>query len=844
MTRLKIDYGIDLGTTNSSIARMENGAPKIIRGNTQKDILPSCVYIDGEHNLILIGDNAFGMFQKDFQQKLINPEHQINTFFEFKRTMGTDKKYYSSNLNKNFTSEELSSEIIKRLKTFVTDENINSVVITVPARFDAIATKATYNAAILAGFEQVELITEPYAASLAYGIANPSNDGYWLVFDFGGGTFDIVLMKMENGRPEQKDSGGDIRLGGKDVDIAIVDEIIIPHLKENFKLDETLSKPFSREIFRNVWKIKTEQAKIALSFSDETTIYTDLFDDFGKDENGNRLECDVKITQDDLKRVSGHLFQRAIDITKDLVKRNNLESSKLTSIILVGGTTYSPILRQILKKQITEKVDTSLDPMCAVSMGAAIFASSVKKNNNKIPIPNDIIAIDFNPPSSTVELDAYLNIWVDELKNKYPIKRSIFAKVERNDKAYTPELKEIKKGKKGLFNVKLNEKTNNEFTIIISDNKGNKINCEPNHFSILQGISIDQKSNLSFHIGVEILDIIREEYVFQPAKGLEKENKLPATGVINGLITQKDIRNGVASDYFIVPIYQGDFGAVGIRAIYNNFITNVKIDGVNFPEFLPKGSEVNLTIKVDRSGQMKFFAEFPIINHTEELVVPLVPHPEVDAKDLLKKIQIAKKDAKKYDLENYIDEFTDLENQLKNEEGSYDGKIRILNSFREKLHPLDIEIKKKEWPILEKQMKSSFYELEELIEKMKENEDIGKFNINKIEAVLEENRNKIEKLITDETEDNKKIAKEVIRNLDFNKLNLLIHLIPDEFIKDFDKQFNQITWKNPNKSISLINSGLSQIQSNYNRERLAKIVFSIYAEMKDHDEFKLGNDKK
>ena len=236
MARSKIDYGIDLGTTNSGIARMENGEPVILKSDFQMDTLPSCVSFN-KKQAIQVGLSAFNTLKRDKlgAMKEFKAESS-NTFIEFKRTMGTDKIFPSSNMTREFTSEELSSEVLKKLKSFVTDEDFKSIVITVPAKFTINQKDATSRAAKLAGFEHCELLQEPIAASMAYGLDSTSKDGLWLVFDFGGGTFDAALLKVEDGIMKVIDTEGDNYLGGKNIDYAIVDEIIIPYLQKNFAM--------------------------------------------------------------------------------------------------------------------------------------------------------------------------------------------------------------------------------------------------------------------------------------------------------------------------------------------------------------------------------------------------------------------------------------------------------------------------------------------------------------------------------------------------------------------------------------------------------------------------------
>ena len=135
MARTKIDYGIDLGTTNSAIARMENGEPVIKKTDYQKDTMPSCINFN-KKQAILAGEQGVSVLKEDKFKAMKNwSENSSNTFIEFKRTMGTDKKYSSSNMNRDFTSEELSSEVLKKLKSFITDEELKSVIVTVPAKF-------------------------------------------------------------------------------------------------------------------------------------------------------------------------------------------------------------------------------------------------------------------------------------------------------------------------------------------------------------------------------------------------------------------------------------------------------------------------------------------------------------------------------------------------------------------------------------------------------------------------------------------------------------------------------------------------------------------------------------
>lgn len=840
--RNKIDYGIDLGTTNSAIARMENGVPTIKKSDTLKDTVPSCIHFNKRQD-ILVGDTAFNVMKNDNSRALKTFEKgKTNTFIEFKRTMGTTHSYDCSNMNKSFSSEELSSEILKKLKSFVQDENISSIVITVPAKFLNPQNEATMQAAKLAGFKHIELLQEPVAAATAYGLGSKSKDGFWLVFDFGGGTFDAALIKAEEGILAVKDTDGDAWLGGKNLDEAIVDQIIIPNLQEKFAIDNVLDDSVKRQILRDAVKFKAEEAKIQLSFKDSHHILSDLGDLPFEDENGDEPEIDVLVTQKDMENALSPIFQKAIDITKSLLKRNNLKGSDLGALILVGGPTYSPILRRMLKEQITDKVDTSVDPMTVVAQGAALFASTISVSDEVKETTRDKtkLQLDIKYEATTVELDEIVNLKVLKEKTTGTFPEKIYADVVRFDGAWSSGKKLI--GEKAtIVDVLLVEGRSNSFEINVYDEAGNKLECQPNQFSILQGIGgLDKMQVLPYYIGIGKFFSSEEKDLFQPAKGLDKNKTVPATGVINGLKTRSEIRPGIIKDIIRIPIYQGDYNAEGTNPVLNNLVTEVIITGEDMPALLPLGSDVDITIKVDSSQLMKFTAYFPLLNHTEELEIEIKQTEPPTEEFLSNEISKAKRTAQKVNANDVTQNIEALEEQLENEKGSADGKMKILDGLRKELLKLDSAEKVAEWPKVKEQLKKSFYDLEELIDKLKENGDDEGFNTDKLEAEISEYRHSVEILISQEPSNKIILAKDLIDKMASTRTILLIHLIPEKFIKNFDRQFSHIHWVNPNKSKSLINTGLNISSSNYDREKLAEIVFAIYQEMSDSSEFNTG----
>lgn len=260
--RQTFDFGIDLGTTNSAIAVLNGVTPRIIKNMLDDDITPSAVHIDKRQGL-LVGKSAKG---KQAQSG------RADTQIEFKRVMGTQQTlaFKSSGVTK--LPEELSAEILKSLRADVAraiGEEPMAAVITVPAAFETHQTSATMKAAKLAGFSQVALLQEPVAAALAYGFQATGEKAYWLVFDFGGGTFDAALIKAEDGTVTVVHHGGDNFLGGSDIDWAFVEQIILPKVHaQNPGSADWLVRSNSEEKARrgmDILKHFAEGAKVALS---------------------------------------------------------------------------------------------------------------------------------------------------------------------------------------------------------------------------------------------------------------------------------------------------------------------------------------------------------------------------------------------------------------------------------------------------------------------------------------------------------------------------------------------------------------------------------------------------
>lgn len=367
-----INFGIDLGTTNSLIAKFVKGNVEVFRNPIGlKDTLPSVVCFRKDR--IVVGDKAREYLERD-------PKGTVG---RFKRKMGTSESFKIKAIDQSQSPIELSAYVLKELKSFVhTSENVDAAVITIPASFDMIQSNATKEAGQKAGFKHVVLLQEPIAASLAYANKRKERDlknSQWLVYDLGGGTFDVALVKIQNGEMKIVDHEGDNFLGGMDFDDKIVDELIVPHLERECQFEE-LSKNLKSESGRHnalYYKLlhKAENAKIVLSSKTSTEIELDSV----KDDGDESHDLAPTITRSEFENLIKPDIDRTADMIKTILTRNSLRPSDLQFVLMVGGSTYIPYVRKRIEELLEIPVNCEIEPTTAVVIGAAYFAGTKEK---------------------------------------------------------------------------------------------------------------------------------------------------------------------------------------------------------------------------------------------------------------------------------------------------------------------------------------------------------------------------------------------------------------------------------------------------------------------------------
>ncbi|WP_308888687.1 molecular chaperone DnaK [Weissella confusa] len=368
--------GIDLGTTNSAVAVLEGGQPKVITNPNGGRTTPSAVsFKNGE---VQVGDTAK-------RQAITNPD----TILSIKSHMG-DANYKVTVDGKDYTPQEISAMILQYIKKYAEDylgETVDKAVITVPAYFNDAQRQATKDAGKIAGLEVERIINEPTAAALAYGLDKLENDEKVLVYDLGGGTFDVSILELGDGVFEVLSTNGDTHLGGDDFD-----EKVIDWLAENFKNEHGVDLKADKLALQRL-KDAAETAKKTLSSANEAQI--DL--PFITATNEGPLHIQTTLTRAQFNQLTADLVKRAEEPVRNALKDAGLSMNDIDKVILNGGSTRIPAVQESVKALTGKEPDHSINPDEAVALGAAVQGGVITGD------VKDVVLLDVTPLSLGIE---------------------------------------------------------------------------------------------------------------------------------------------------------------------------------------------------------------------------------------------------------------------------------------------------------------------------------------------------------------------------------------------------------------------------------------------------------
>lgn len=749
MSNQNIQIGIDLGTTNSEVAINNNNKIEVIERAGGVKYVPSVFGYDKSKNKV-VG-------QKAYQNLYLGQKDDIENYkAEVKRIMGTSESTYFERADLKMTPEEISAEILKSLKEDILrkypDFCTTAVVITVPAAFSSIQSEATKRAGNLAGFDHVVLLQEPIAAAVAYGFGNSKNEK-WLVYDLGGGTFDVSLVSIKDGNLTVLANNGDNFLGGKNIDLEIVDKIIVPRIIEKFKLEDFKRNNNKYKSVFTKLKWAAENAKIDLSQNNKTLIElgTTPFNNIGTDGFGKEIEIAFEFTRKELEDILEPLIDKTIKLSKETLKEADVKNTSVEKIILVGGPTQIPYIKERLESDLKIKVDSSIDPLTVVANGACIYAISQKIPKNilektKKELKGGSQTLSLNYESLTSENDEIVTGVLDNLKDT---EDEYYIQIQSDSGTYNGSKIKLKNGK-FIDTVAIESNKTNLYWIYLFDNKGNSIPVEPDSFSITHGLSTSE-APLPHTIGIVIAKKdIKNGFILTNERQIiwEKGLSLP----LKYQRTYKTIRKLVKNEEnnpLNIFIDEGESD----KPDRNVFVCEIAISGKDLPYDLPEGTDIEITLELNKSREFTVSAYVPLIDllvngrasikdeiiDVEELEIELSAQIE-KAKNISEDCTPEEKKEIEYSIQT-------LEKGIQNARSDEDEKRKTNKELKDFKITLDKLEKEKELPQLIKDFNAGIIDTQKIIDEYGDkkdyennNEQLSKIKIEGEKAISERDK--------------------------------------------------------------------------------------------------------
>ncbi len=597
--------GIDLGTTNSAAAVFDGERISVVRTTQGTLLTPSIIRYDSR-GALTVGAKAAKFLDSD-------PK---NTRAEFKRLMGTATKLDFPAAKLARLPEELSAEVLRSLRNDVKDQYgflPEQAVISVPALFELPQSAATTKAAQLAGFTKVELIQEPIASALAAGWTASEGTGFWLVYDLGGGTFDASLLETRDGMLRVVGHDGDNFLGGRDFDWAIVDWLLEEISKqEGIKISRADAKWASA-----IRKLKhaAEEAKIELTRSDTADLSVPEF----IEHDGRTIEVSLTLDRSRLEQLTAPLVARSIEVCRRLLVAQ--QASALSRIVLVGGPTMMPWLRRMVSEALQSPFAEGLDPMTLVAQGASVYAATAGLEMQ--PAKAESVSgckLWLQFPAMSSDLQPYI---VGKLLPEQHSPSSLPQRIRliRADGLWQSPETAIDPEGGFVLQVELLPRRPNIFKVegILAD--GKVVAMQPATVTIVQGLTIADPP-LSRTISVARANNTCQVY-------FEKGTPLPARRTIS-LTTVESVApagTGSREEFALkIPVVQGEYE----QAHLCRLVGTLEIKSTQIKASLPGGSQVQVSLEVDRGGQLSARALVPSLNQIFEQVAQLlVPEASV-----------------------------------------------------------------------------------------------------------------------------------------------------------------------------------------------------------------------
>lgn len=592
---MKHYVGIDLGTTNSAICSYDGKTVHVWKGPEQGDVTPTAIYVDRR------GNRYHG--HRAYNQIAGHPE---NGAMLFKRYMGTKERFLKV-AGLNWTPEECSAEILKVLFGYL-PEKIRSdpetaVVITVPAAFNQMKKDATLEAAQRAGIQKVALVQEPVAAVLSV-MRTCGTEGVFLVYDLGGGTFDVSLADNIGGKVNVLSQGGKEMCGGRDWDRLIYNNIVIPWLKNKFVLPDDFLINERYRLVHRLGKFAAEQAKIELSTYPETVIKLDEDQLRCTDLERSELYLDIPFSQKELNALIDNLIDETIEVTREAMEKAGYTASDIEMIVFVGGpTNYNP-LRAKVAEQLALRANTDLNPMTAVAEGASIFAESIDWSSSY-----------HTRKAANAEISSGTDISF-RYNARTPDKKARIAFLTNHTESYDVEITcldtgwtsgRIVCGNGTILEVPLTKDGSNTFEVSVYDDLGHTVPLKEHQIVIARTIASISSIPASHSISAEVLNRLggEPELVYL----VRKNDPLPQKGQI--IFKAGQALKAGSNERLLFKLWEGEI-STPIRD--NRWIGYYEIRGEDFDAgMVPTGADIICDYEVSDAGTLHLGVSIPCI---------------------------------------------------------------------------------------------------------------------------------------------------------------------------------------------------------------------------------------
>lgn len=591
--------GIDLGTTNSAITSFDGKNTRVWKSPEQNDVTPSVIYIAKR------GGRFYG--KKAYDNAPLNPE---NTAQLFKRLMGSSTKIKVADIE--MTPEECSAEILRTLFGYLPEDVRNDkktgTVITVPAAFNQMQKNATKEAAFSAGINKVALIQEPVAAIMS--VAKQQNiNGLFVVYDFGGGTFDVSIAERAGNKINLLTNDGIAFCGGRDFDKLLLDNIVVPWLKNNFNLPDgfRINEKYAKLIRMATWA--TEQAKIELSAKETASVQLDESVIRCSDESGNEIYLDVPLSRDQYNNLIFPKIDETIEKTREVISNVGLKPEDINYVVFVGGPTQYKPLRDRVSQQLGIAPSTDVNPMTAVSEGAAIYAESVDFETAKGGQKADKGII----KAQSFGLEFRYNARTSSDKAKIAV---VFKNADKLNFVFKSQNTGWTSGKLTLSSgsivtVDLTEMGENSFSVQCFDENGTEVKLPESNITIAKTLINIGKIPCAHSVGVELEDPVTGKPILDYL--IKKDDLLPKSGTVK-YKTTKRISAG-SNDSISFKLWEGE---IADPVEYNRFIGEISISGNSFEYgIIPVGSEIVCDYTFSDSGNIETKVTVPSVGITE-----------------------------------------------------------------------------------------------------------------------------------------------------------------------------------------------------------------------------------